>query len=217
MRTLAWLLLFAILAFGGLWYVRLMLRRSDAGTGVPGTPTSPFPKPLAARGPDVTSWGSVREPHARRIDPSNEANAADIRRILRKARLIWVACGEDVNPQTCTFFVNSLRTDLANQQIGVQVFSEQETLVQSFYVSPSLLPFTDVMLRLIEDGPPDNTYLYVGGFSFDSEAQNENGFQLPRWVEREEGTEAGPLDVDRATSARVLAREFSTFWRTMIQ
>jgi hypothetical protein len=90
-----------------------------------------------------------------------------------------VACGEDVNPQTCTFFVNSLRTDLANQQIGVQVFSEQETLVQSFYVSPSLLPFTDVMLRLIEDGPPDNTYLYVGGFSFDSEAQNENGFQLP--------------------------------------
>lgn len=217
MRTLAWLLLFAIFAFGGLWYVRFMLRRSDAGTGVPGTPTTAFPKPLVARGPDVASRGSSHESHARRIDPSNEANASDIRRILRKARLIGVACGEDVNPQTCTFFVNSLRTDLANQQVGVEAFSEQETLVQSFYVPPSLLPFTDVMLRLIEDGPPENTSLYVGGFSFDSEAQNENGFQLPRWVEREEGTEAGPLDVDRATSARVLAREFSIYWRTMIQ
>jgi len=107
--------------------------------------------------------------------------------------------------------------DLADQPIQVSLFSQPETLVQSFYVPPMPIPFTDVTLRLIEDGRPNKTQLYVGGFCFDPHAQNENGFQLPRWVQPEGGSEAGPLETDRATAAKQLARAFSTFWHGSIR
>jgi len=153
---------------------------------------------------------------SKRIDPAKEARSEDISRILRRARLIGVVCGEDVNPQSCRFFANSLKMDLADQPVQVSLFSQPETLVQSFYVPPMLIPFTDVTLRLIEDGPPNQTRLYVGGFCFDSQAQDENGFQLPRWVQLEGGSEAGPLETDRAVAAKQLARTFSSYWHTRI-
>ena len=137
--------------------------------------------------------------------------------MLRQARSILVVCGSDANLEACKFFANALQSDLADTPIRVSFAFRDEDLVQSFYVLPVLIPFTDVTLRLIENGPPSATKLYVGGFCFDSHAQDEKGFQLPRWVQTENGTEAGPLEKDRADAARALARQFSNYWHMTVK
>lgn len=218
MRTLGWAALLVVVAFGGLWFLRYVARNSlrpaesSRESHMPAPPRLITPAPNA-RSKAAGSDGAIPQ----RIDPTNEGTKEEISRILGPARLVAVVCGEDVDQQTCGFFGNALRTDLADVGVAVSLSFQPETLVQSFYVPPAPLPFTDVTLRLIEDGPPDKTYLYVGGFCFDAHAQDEKGFQLPRWVVREQGSEVGPLEGDRANAARLIAREFSGYWHQTVR
>ena len=151
---------------------------------------------------------------AKRIDIPKEAPAVKIAGVLRQAKLVGVFCGDDVDAQTCNFFANALRTALKNQLVNVGLFYQPEVMVQSFYVPPMPLPFTNVTLRLIEStaGRDGITRVYLGGFCFDSESQDELGLQLPRWVESEGARDTGPIDTDRATAASKLAKEFAIYW-----
>jgi hypothetical protein len=45
---------------------------------------------------------------SKRIDPPGEASPAQISKILVKTNIISVNCGDDVDMQTCKFFVNAL-------------------------------------------------------------------------------------------------------------
>jgi len=158
----------------------------------------------------IISFGAFAE----RRDPPNEAPAAQISKVLRQARLIGVFCGDDVDPQTCKFFVNVLRVALKDQHVNVSLFYQPETLVQSFYVPPMAIPFTDVTVRLIEaqSGPQGAVQVFVGGFCFNVDSKDQSGFQLPRWVQTESARDTGPLEADRASAARKLAQEFSGYW-----
>ena len=217
MRTLGWTALLVAIAFGSLWCLRYVARHSMTQAGSSEKSSVPaLPQAITQPHPKSKAEGS-NGPVPRRMDPANEASQEEISRILVQARLVAVVCGDDVDQQTCGFFANALRTDLADLGVSVSLSFQAETLVQSFYVPPAPLPFTDVTLRLIEDGPPDRTYLYVGGFCFDPHAQDEKGFQLPRWVEREQGNEVGPLEGDRANAARLIARELSGYWHQTVQ
>jgi hypothetical protein len=151
---------------------------------------------------------------AERRDPPNEAPAAQIAKVLRQARLIGVFCGDDVDQQTCKFFANALRVALKDQHVNVSLFYQPETLVQSFYVPPMLIPFTDVTVRLIEaqSGPQGAVQVFVGGFCFDPNSTDLSGFQLPRWVQTESTRDTGPLEADKANAAGKLAQEFSAYW-----
>ena len=150
---------------------------------------------------------------AKRIDIPKEAPPAKIAMVLRQAKLVGVFCGDDVDAQTCKFFANALRAALKNQHVNVGLFYQPEVMVQSFYVPPMPLPFTNVTLRLIEDESSRDgmTRVYLG-FCFDSESQDQLGFQLPRWVESEGNRDTGPLDSERATAASRLAKEFAAYW-----
>lgn len=149
----------------------------------------------------------VVSPHlcAERHDPPKEAPTAQIAKILRQAKLVGVFCGDDVDPQTCKTFAIALRMALKDQHVDVTLSYQPENLVQSFYVPPMPLPFTDVTLRLIEatGGPNGKSQVNLGGFCFNSHSQDESGFQLPRWSQTEG---------DKATAAKKLAAEFSDYW-----
>lgn len=151
---------------------------------------------------------------AKRLDPRNEAPISQIAKVLRQTQLVGVFCGDDVDAQTCKFFVNALRLDLKKEHVGVILRYQPEVLVQSFYVPPMAIPFTAVTLRLIEyraAGQPE-TDVYLAGFCFDPHSQDQLGFQLPQWVESEGRREVGPLETDRARAASKLAEELSEFW-----
>jgi hypothetical protein len=218
MRILGWAALLVMVAFGGIWFLRYVARNSLHQAESSRESRLPAPLQLTRHAPTAGSKAAGPDGATpQRIDPRSEATQEEISRILGPARLVAVACGEDVDQQTCGFFGNALRTDLADLDVTVSLSFQPETLVQSFYVPPAPLPFTDVTLRLIEDGPPDKTYLYLGGFCFDAHAQDEKGFQLPRWVVREQGNEVGPLEGDRANAARLIAREFSGYWHQTVR
>lgn len=151
---------------------------------------------------------------AKRLDFPREAPTAKVARVLRHAKLVGVFCGDDVDAQTCKFFANALRAELREQHVSVGLFYQPEVMVQSFYVPPMPFPFTDVTLRLIEsDAARDGlTRVYLGGFCFDSQSNNETGLQLPRWVESEGKRDTGPLESDRASAASELAKELYAYW-----
>ncbi len=157
---------------------------------------------------------------AERRDPPNEASTAQIAKVLREAQLIGIACGDDVNEQTCTFFANALRTRLKVQHVKVAQLYVPEELVQSFYVRPWLLPVgvTAVTVRLIEaqSGPKGAVQVFLGGTCFDPDSKqyqdHMGGFTLPIWVQTESARDTGPLEEDKASAASKLAQEFSAYW-----
>ncbi len=106
---------------------------------------------------------------AKRVDPPNEATPAQITKVLRSTDVVGVFCGEDVDFQTCTFFQKALSTALAENNVTVLLSHLPEVLVQSFYVPPMQLPFTNVTIRLIEDNSAGDgvTRLWMGGFGFE--------------------------------------------------
>jgi hypothetical protein len=155
----------------------------------------------------------------RRIDPPKEAQAHEITNVLRQAKLVGIFCGDDVDQQTCKLFALALRSDLASLHVAVEAFYQPEIMVQSFYVPPMPIPFTDVTLRLIEsnNGPHGAVQVHLGGSCFDSHAQNELGFQLPIWAQVEGGGDTGPLETDKAQAASKLAQAFSAYWEVAVK
>jgi hypothetical protein len=106
---------------------------------------------------------------AKRVDPPKEATPAQIAKVLRSANVVGVFCGQDIDFQTCTFFQKALSTALAGNNVTVLLSHLPEVLVQSFYVPPMQLPFTNVTIRLIEDKSAADgvTRLWMGGFGFE--------------------------------------------------
>ena len=156
---------------------------------------------------------------AERRDSPKQATPAQIAKLLGQAKLVGIFCGDDVDSQTCKFFVNALRVGLKNEHVTVNLFYQPETLVQSFYVPPMLLPFTDVTVRLIEasSGPHGAVQVHLGGTCYDSHSQDQLGFQLPRWIETESARDIGPIEADKAEAASKLAKEFSTYWISTVK
>lgn len=139
------------------------------------------------------------------------APISQIANVLRQTRTVSVSCGDDADTQTCKFFVNSLGDALRKRGVQVLFFYDAETLVQSFYVPPRLLPSHYVTLRLIEDGSP--VRLYLGGFCFDPQRGDfYKGLPLPRWSQAEGGKDVGPLETDKAAAASKLAQQFASYW-----
>lgn len=151
---------------------------------------------------------------SKRVDPPNEASNAQIGNVLRQSEGIEVNCGDDVDMQTCKFFVNVLAAALKNERVTVYLFYEPETLVQSFYVPGRLVATrNDVTLRLMESGPEQPVNLYVGGFCFDPDRKDYfTGLRLPTWVQPEGGKDYGPLESEKAEAARKAAMAFATYW-----
>jgi hypothetical protein len=142
---------------------------------------------------------------------STPAPISHIANILRQTKTVSVSCGDDADMQTCKFFVNALGAALRKHGVQVLLFNDSETLVQSFYVPPRLLPSHYVTLRLIEDGSP--VRLYLGGFCFDPERSDfYKGLPLPRWSQTEGGKDVGPLETDKAAAASKLAQQFASYW-----
>jgi hypothetical protein len=154
-----------------------------------------------------------------RIDPKVEASAVEIAAFLQKTQVISISCGDDVDMQSCKFFVNSLQSHL--DEVEIHLFYEPETelfgVTRSFFVTPRLLPSSapgQVTLRLIEMGNPQA--LYVGGTCFDlsDPGWGQHRVFLPQWRQVEEmgDNDFGPLESDKARAASILARTFSSYW-----
>lgn len=147
---------------------------------------------------------------AKRIDFPKEASVQDIGRILNQTVGVTISCGDDVDMRTCKLFMNALSYDLRARNVSVYLYYDPEVLVQSFYVPPRLEEVSiNVTLRLIEDGAPGKTTLYLGGTCFEG---NLAPFQLPRWSQPEAGRDTGPTEYGRRGAASRIAREISDYW-----
>jgi len=178
---------------------------------------------LLVHGVLVLSEGSQNTPghtllppaNSKRLDSPNEAPAMEISAVLLQAKTLSVACGDDVDAQTCKFFFNALSFALQKKHISVSLLHEPDALAPSFFVEPR--PFLSpssyqVTLRLVEKGPPQAVSLFVGGFCFDLSGSSQQQFQLPEWVQAEGGADYGPLEADKAQAASRLARTFAAYW-----
>lgn len=136
---------------------------------------------------------------AKRVDPPKEATPAQIANVLRSADVVGIFCGEDVDFQTCVFFQKALSTALAENNVKVLLSHLPEVLVQSFYVPPMQLPFTNVTIRLLEDTGGDGvTSLWMGGFVFEGSTYS-NSFkrqQADAVCEMIHGTSSDPSSPD---------------------
>lgn len=149
---------------------------------------------------------------------SSEDHRQQIAEILRQTKTIQVSCGNDADTQTCKFFVNALNAALRSQHVSAVLYYDAEEMVQSFYVPPRLLPSLFVTLRLIEDGPPQATRLYLGGFCFDPQRSDYYaGIPLPRWSETEGGRDTGPTESGKAAAASKIAKAFAGYWTDTVK
>ncbi len=220
-KAMVWAWLSVGLALALLSFAFLVLRKHTSSGMTANNPViSPVIVPTANPPPTITPQEEQAAPiqqsqpasTVRRIDPPHEASAAQVAIIFRQAKLVGIFCGDDADPQTCKFLANAVRSALKDQQVNVGLFYQPETLVQSFYIPPMLLPFTDVTLRLIETDTGKGVRADLGGFCFDPQAQDESGFQLPIWSQAEGGNQVGPLEADKAQAASKLARAFADYW-----